>query len=236
MHGWLVPDSASRSRPIARARAVSLRFPRGLTAQGPNSKRRLRVPPLVLTRRAVLTRWGRLDRRGRPRGGRARALGRAVADCLLAAGGHRPPARQRGLASARFQVRFACHDIRCWIRVRWLVLGRCRGLALGRCRGRLLVAAAGRLLVAAAAWVSAPTAGWVPFPAAGSVLGAAAGYWSSQAADAPTALPAKCSNPENAVNDIGDICSRNWSQRWSQLSVRAPASSGARARGAQSAD
>jgi hypothetical protein len=106
------------------------------------------------TKRPRMTRWvlawapgwaGWGGWRGHPCGGRARALRRAAADGLLAARGHRPPARQRGLASARFQVRFACHDFRCWIRVRWLVLGRCRGLGpgrrrrlgLGRCSGLL---------------------------------------------------------------------------------------------------
>jgi hypothetical protein len=77
--------------------------------------------------------------------------------------------------------------------------------------GCVLVAAAGRVFVGASGWILVATAGWVLVAAAGWVLVAtagwagAAGYWSSQAADALAALPAKCSNPENAANDIGDL-------------------------------
>jgi hypothetical protein len=69
--------------------------------------------------------------------------------------------------------------------------------------GCVLVAAAGRVFVGASGWILVATAGWVLVATAG--WAGAAGYWSSQAADALAALPAKCSNPENAANDIGDL-------------------------------
>jgi hypothetical protein len=70
--------------------------------------------------------------------------------------------------------------------------------------GCVLVAAAGRVFVGGSGWILVATAGWA----------GAAGYWSSQAADALAALPAKCSNPENAANDIGDLYFAHQSELW----------------------
>jgi hypothetical protein len=83
-----------------------------------------------------------------------------------------------------------------------------------------LVGAAGWVLVAAAGWVLVGVPGWCLTAAAGWCLIAAAGwlgaagYWSSEVADALMAPPAKCSNPENALNDIDSLYSGRWLGHW----------------------